>query len=189
MSLDAYLLTRHWRDTPQGLELSLWACSDQGPVNLIIQGQQPVCFIERSLDVSLPPGAVRKPLELTLLHGEAVDGLYFRQQRDLQQIRLSDIPLCESDIKPVDRFLMERFIRAPIRIDGDVERSGKHWRVRQPRLLPGDYQPHLRTVAIDIETRGHSRTSVFDSRSHHGFRKTGSGCARRRCIHDWPGRR
>ncbi len=158
MSLDAYLLTRHWRDTPQGLELSLWACSDQGPVNLIIQGQQSVCFIERSLEVSLPSGAVRKPLDLTLLHGKPVDGLYFRQQRDLQQIRLSDIPLCESDIKPVDRFLMERFIRAPISIDGTLERMGNHWRVRQPRLTPGHYQPELRTVAIDIETRGHSRT-------------------------------
>ncbi|ASJ74694.1 DNA polymerase II [Granulosicoccus antarcticus IMCC3135] len=158
MSLDAYLLTRHWRDTPQGLELSLWACSDQGPVHLIIRGQQAVCFIERSVPVSLPSGTLRKPLELTLLHGEAVDGLYFRQQRDLQQLRQSDLPLCESDIKPVDRYLMERFIRAPIRIEGTVEAVGNHYRVRQPRLLPGNYQPQLRTVAIDIETRGRSRT-------------------------------
>ncbi len=157
MSLDAYLLTRHWRDTPQGVELSLWACSAQGPVNLLIRNQQSVCFVERSQELMLPPGTVRKPLELTLLHGEAVDGLYFRQQRDLQQLRQSSAFLCESDVKPVDRYLMERFIRAPIRIDGQLQRVGNHWRVQQPRLQPGDFQPELRTLAIDIETRGHSR--------------------------------
>lgn len=157
MSLDAYLLTRHWRDSPQGLELSLWACSAQGPVNLVIRNQQAVCFIERSRDAFLPAGATRKPLDLTLLHGEAVDGLYFRQQRDLQQLRQSGAMLCESDVKPVDRYLMERFIRAPVRIDGKLQRVGNHWRVQQPRLQPGDFQPQLRTLAIDIETRGHSR--------------------------------
>lgn len=157
MSLDAYLLTRHWRDTPQGIELSLWASSARGPVNLLVQGQQAVCFIERSVQAALPAGTRRKPLQLTLLHGEAVDGLYFHQQRDLQQLRLSDVPLCESDIKPVDRYLMERFIRAPVLVDGEFEQLRSHLVVRQPRLRPGNYQPELRTVAIDIETRGHSR--------------------------------
>ena len=157
MILDAYLLTRHWRDTPQGLELSLWACSEQGAVNLLIRDQQPVCFVERSLPLALPAGAVRKPLTLSLLHGEAVDGLYFRQQRDLQHLRQSGATLCESDVKPVDRYLMERFIRAPVRIEGDLQRVGNYWRAIQPRLQPVDFQPRLRTLAIDIETRGHSR--------------------------------
>lgn len=157
MSLEAYLITRHWRDTPQGIELSLWATSEQGPVNILVQGQQAVCFIERSTAVALPPGASRKPLELSLLHGTSVDGLYFRQQRDLQQLRLADIPLCESDIKPVDRYLMERFIRAPVHVEGELEQRGHFLQVRNPRLKPGDYHPHLRTVAIDIETRGRTR--------------------------------
>ncbi len=156
MSLDAYLLTRHWRDTPHGIELSLWATSEQGPVHLVIPGQQAVCFIERQHPVTLPQGATRKPLELTLLHGSSVDALYFRQQRDLQQLRQAQLPLCESDIKPVERYLMERFIRAPMRIDGLVESKGTYRQVRQPHLQPGSYQPTLRTVAIDIETRGSS---------------------------------
>lgn len=158
MILDAYLLTRHWRDTAHGLELSLWASSGQGPVNLLIYGQQAVCFIERSRSLQLPAGAERRSLELRLLHGEAVDGLYFSRQRDLQQLRQSSAePLCESDIKPVDRYLMERFIRAPLRMEGTLERVGNHWQMQQPRLQPIEYQPELRTVAIDIETRGHSR--------------------------------
>lgn len=157
MTVDAYLLTRHWRDTPQGVELSLWACSEQGPVNIVIVGQQAVCFIERHIPLAESHGMTRKPLNLSLLHGGEVDGLYFNRQRDLQQLRQLDVPLCESDIKPVDRYLMERFIRAPIRISGVVEQWHNHRRITQPKLLPGDYQPALRTVSIDIETRGNTR--------------------------------
>ena len=158
MTLDAYLLTRQWRDTRDGVELSLWATSDQGPVNIVINGQQAVCFIERDLELALPHGVDRKPLPLSLLHGQAVDGLYCRQQRDLQQLRGSDVPLCESDIKPVDRYLMERFIRAAMRIEGDLVQRKHHQHVRNARLKPANYHPSLRTVSVDIETRGSSRT-------------------------------
>ena len=138
MSLSAYLLTRQWRDTPGGVELSFWASSDEGPVHIIVPAQQAVCFIERELEIALPTGVERKPLSLSLLHGGAVDGLYCRQQRDLQQLRACDVPLCESDIKPADRYLMERFIRAGIQIDGTAEARHRHQLVKQPRLQPSD---------------------------------------------------
>lgn len=157
MSIDAYLLTRHWRDTPQGIELSLWATSEQGPVNVVVTGQQAVCFIERNIEFELPVGVQRKPLDLHLLHGDAVDGLYFQNQRELRQLKQSDLPLCESDIKPIDRFLMERFIRAGFAIDGVIEQRNGFRQVRQPHLQATEYAPTLRCVAIDIETRGHTK--------------------------------
>ena len=44
------------------------------------------------------------------------DGLYFRTQRDLADLRAraqgAGIRLFESDLKPNDRFLMERFVHA-----------------------------------------------------------------------------
>lgn len=158
MSIDAYLLTRHWRDTSQGVELSFWATSKDGPVHIIINAQQSVCFIERHIEAHLPPGVTRKPLNLQLLHGGPVDGLYFRNQRDLQQLRAGDLPVCESDIKPADRYLMERFIKAPILIEGEYQQRGGHRHCVRPRVQPGSYHPTLNTVAIDIETRGHSST-------------------------------
>lgn len=158
MSTDAYLLTRHWRDTSQGVELSLWATSQDGPVHIVVNAQQAVCFIERDIDVHLPPGATRKPLQLQLLHGGPVDALYFRNQRDLQQLRAGDTPLCESDVKPADRYLMERFIKAPILIEGECVQRGNYRHSLQPRLTTGSYRPTFNTVAIDIETRGHSTT-------------------------------
>lgn len=157
MSINAYLLTRHWRDTSRGVELSLWATTDNGPVNVVVTHQQAVCFVEREVDFALPAGVERKPLELRLLHGSAVDGLYFRHQRDLQQLRQSDLPLCESDIKPVDRFLMERFIRAGFSIDGAIEQRRGYRLAHQPRLQAADYTPAFRSIAIDIETRGHTQ--------------------------------
>ena len=46
-ALSALLLTRQWRDTGEGLELVLWAKSDRGPVRVVIDDQQAVCFVAR----------------------------------------------------------------------------------------------------------------------------------------------
>lgn len=157
MTLDAYLLTRQWRDTRHGLELSFWATSSQGAVKVVIEAQKAVCFIERSEDVPLPMGVERIPRELSLLHRGPVDALYFTQQKQLQQLRQTDAALCESDVKPADRYLMERFICAAFTIDGDIKPRKGYLQAINPRLTPCKYQPALKTIAIDIETRGHTR--------------------------------
>ena len=156
MTINAYLLTRQWRDTAQGVELSFWASTERGPINIVIERQKSVCFIERHIALPLPDGVERVPRDLTLLHHGPVDVLYFNQQRQLQHLRQLDTPLCESDVKPADRFLMERFIRAAFCINGDIQSRNGHMHVRNPRLTPCDYHPTLKTVSIDIETRGHS---------------------------------
>ncbi len=157
MTLEAYLLTRQWRDTPNGVELVFWASSEQGAVQIVIEAQRAVCFIERSQGVKLPEGVERKPLELSLIHQGPVDALYFFQQRQLQALRQSDAQLCESDIKPTDRYLMERFIRAPLTIEGEVLKRPGYLQATNPKLSSSEYQPNLKCIAIDIETRGHSR--------------------------------
>lgn len=157
MKLDAYLLTRQWRDTPNGVELVFWASSEQGAIQIVIEAQRAVCFIERSQCVKLPEGVERKPLELSLIHHGPVDALYFFQQRQLQALRQSDAQLCESDIKPTDRYLMERFIRAPLSIEGELKKRHGYFQATNPKLTASEYQPNLKCIAIDIETRGHSR--------------------------------
>ena len=157
MVTSGYLVSRGWRDTPQGIELSLWLATVDGPLHVQIDAQESVCFIERSVPVTLPASARRKPLELSLLHGDAVDALYFRRHRDLQQLRQTDTPLCESDIKPVDRFLMERFIHAGMEVHGDISMHKNVRQVRNPKLVPVTLEPTLKAVAIDIETRANTR--------------------------------
>ncbi|GAG19559.1 unnamed protein product, partial [marine sediment metagenome] len=102
-SITGYLLTRGWRDTPEGVELAFWGATHTGPVRLVIEQQESVCFINRSQFLSLPARTRREPRELKLLGGEPVDALYFRQQRDLQALRQTGAMLAESDVKPADR--------------------------------------------------------------------------------------
>ncbi len=161
-SISAFLLTRHWRDSDSGVELVFWAASSEGPLKLVYSGQQAVCFISRKSDLGsvshASPRFERKSLALTDLNSGAVDGLYFKQQRHLRQLRNflieSEIDLLESDIKPHDRFLMERFIKAPFVVAGDFQKRGGYLQAQAPRLQPGEYQRPLSYLSLDIETDG-----------------------------------
>ncbi|MGL5700720.1 MAG: hypothetical protein ACRCYL_16070, partial [Kluyvera sp.] len=55
-----FLLTRHWRDTPQGTELAFWLATDSGPLRVTLPPQESVAFI---------PEAQRTQVE-RLLQGE-----------------------------------------------------------------------------------------------------------------------
>lgn len=159
---DAFLLTRQWRDTPEGIELTFWASSDSGPMRLVISGVEAVAFCPS--DVSLPDqispsGSVkRKPLDLKQLNGRMVDGLYFHSQRDLvasrQMLRESLPCLSESDIKPTERYLMERFITASLRISGDPKPRPGHLEFINPTIQRSDYLPNLSFIALDVECAG-----------------------------------
>ncbi|HUS97680.1 MAG TPA: DNA polymerase II, partial [Hyphomicrobiaceae bacterium] len=155
-SITGYLLTRGWRDTPQGVELTFWGATETGPVRLVIEEQESVCFIDRSVALSLPARTRREPRMLNLLGGGPVDALYFRQQRDLQALRQSGITLSESDVKPADRYLMERFVCAGFEATGDVIVRDGVRTFFNPLLRRADVQPSLKAMSLDIETRGNS---------------------------------
>ena len=152
----AFLLTRHWRDTADGVELSFWAHSPEGPLRLLYPAQEAVCFVAADTALDAEPGCERRPLELNALDGGRVDGLYFRAQRGLQRLRerLPVGTLYESDVRPHDRFLMERFVTAPMEVSGEaIKRDG--WReLVRPRIRPADYAPKLSYLSLDIETVG-----------------------------------
>jgi len=120
-----YLLTRSWRDRPNGVEICLWAATDDGPAEIRIDKQRAVCFVERTTELSLPADASRKPRKLRSLEGVDVDAVYFNQQRLLRQYKQADPTLVhqlfESDVKPHDRFLMERFIKSGFVVEGNHE--------------------------------------------------------------------
>ena len=150
---EVFLLTRDWRDTPRGIELVLWATGAAGPVRVVLRDQEAVCFIPRA-QVS-PPGIRRRQLALATLAGTPVDALYFRSRRELEALRERPGPeLHESDVRPVDRFLMERFVTGPMSLHGRAERRERFIEFVDPRVRPGDYRPALRSVSLDIETSG-----------------------------------
>ncbi|SUB18461.1 DNA polymerase II [Pantoea agglomerans] len=63
------------------------------------------------------------PLALKDFRRRPVFGLYCQQNRQLQRIekrlREEGIPVYEADIRPPERYLMERFITAPVWFDGE----------------------------------------------------------------------
>jgi len=157
-----FLLSRHWRDTPQGTEITLWLATDSGAQRVVLPAQESVTFIpveyqaqvesllqdERQLRI--------QPLQLKDFRRRPVFGLYCRQHRQLQwiekKLRENGIPLYESDIRPPERYLMERFITAPVWFDGDIQGDS----VVNARLKPHpDYRPPLKWVSLDIETTQH----------------------------------
>ena len=161
-SVEGFLLTRHWRDTPQGIELAFGAWTPEGPVRILYPGQRAVCFVNRETRLDRPgaqhPTFERRRLELEDLNGDPVDGLYFRQQRDLNAFRemagRSGLLLHESEIKPPDRFLMERFIKGPFTLAGRGVEQGAHRQFTEPRIKPGGIVPRFRYLSLDIETDG-----------------------------------
>ena len=161
--IEGFLLTRHWHDRPDGLELRFWACTGRGPLELVYPGQEAVCFVERTVAperLPLPPSSYRRrPLALQTLEGTPVDALYLPRLQQLQRLRelagRRHIRLCEADVKPADRFLMERFVTAPFRAEGRIERaSGGHLRMVGARLAPADHRPRPSWLSLDIETDG-----------------------------------
>ncbi len=160
--LPCFLLTRQWRDVGDGLELVLWAQSDQGPVRVVIDNQKAICFVARESPL---PGLgrgnrrfERKPLELATLSGAPVDGLYFCSQRDLatarESLRGRGVTLYESDLKPNDRYLMERFINAAFSASGEARQCAGYLEFRNPVLTRDTFRARLTPVSLDVESDG-----------------------------------
>jgi DNA polymerase-2 len=157
---EAFLLTRHWRDTPDGVEIVFWAASNQGPMRLRFERQEPLFFVER--DAEIPPAilsesdARRQPVELENLEGCPVDALYFRSQHQLAaaagRLRSAGLSVSESDLKPADRFLMERFITGGVHVEGHLESHGTYVEFRNAKVRPERFRPQFRLLSLDIET-------------------------------------
>lgn len=157
-----FLLTRHWRDTPQGTEVDFWLATDDGPVKVRLPLQESVAFIPESQRAQATRLLVNEsqyrltPLPLTDFHRQPVCGLYCRKHRLLMRIekllRDGGVTVYEGDIRPPERFLMERFITAPVWFSG--QQQGRV--ITEARLKPApDYRPPLKWVSLDIETTRH----------------------------------
>ncbi|PVZ88898.1 DNA polymerase II [Serratia sp. S1B] len=155
-----FLLTRHWRDTPAGTEVEFWLATDHGPQQLRLPPQTSVAFFpaEQRQQAELLLREERhielKPLQLLDFHGRPVIGLYCRQYRQLlkleKRLKEGGVQVFEADIRPPDRYLMERFITAPVWFNGQPS-ADNLWLNGQMKPL-AHYRPPLKLVSLDIET-------------------------------------
>jgi DNA polymerase-2 len=155
-----FVLTRHWRDTAAGTEVEFWLATDAGPRRLRVPYQPSIAFIpeaqQRKVEMLLKGerDVELRPLNLTDFRHRPVVGLYCKQHRQLMNLdkRLRDagLDVYEGDIRPPERYLMERFITAPVSYTGQPNEEGV-WVEAQIKPAPS-YRPQLRLVSLDIET-------------------------------------
>ncbi len=171
-TLSAFVLTWHYHQGRDGLELQFWLQSPQGPVLCRVHGQEAVLFVRRH-DL----GAICEQLRgisswrhhavaLKNLGGEPVEALYFSNlscQRDaVKRLETAGLDCYEADIRPPERYLMERFINGGMQLLGEARPRAGVLQFDNARARPADYRPELRVLSIDIETsmRGQQLYSI-----------------------------
>ncbi|WP_176244854.1 DNA polymerase II [Pseudomonas sp. B11(2017)] len=155
-----FVLTRHWRDTPAGTEVEFWLATDAGPRRVRLPHQPSVAFIpaeqrgpaERVL--ADEKNVELRPLALQDFEHRPVLGLYCQQHGQLMRLETAlnraGVDVFEADVRPPERYLMERFITAPVRFGGTPDADGV---LTDAHLKPAPgYRPTLRLVSLDIET-------------------------------------
>jgi DNA polymerase II len=153
--LDAFLLSREWRDRDDGIEIVLWARAEEHSVRARFPGQEAVMFVPRGVQTRADRQRQRP---LATLQSDPVDAAYFRSQRAMiaerQRLRAAARTTFESDVKPADRFLMERFVTASMTLEGPGAVRNGVLHLDCPRVRAADFRPHLSLLALDLETDG-----------------------------------
>ncbi|NYE63749.1 DNA polymerase-2 [Duganella sp. 1224] len=155
-----FILTRHWRDTPSGTEIDFWLATDAGPRKVRLTAQTSVAFAEAALreavaaQIGADAGIALRELPLKTFQQQPVIGVYASRYKQLtaleRTLREHGIKLYEADIRPPERYLMERFITAGVQTEGG-HASGQV--IHNCKLKPApDYRPTLKMVSLDIET-------------------------------------
>jgi len=71
--------------------------------------------------------------------------IFYRIKETLQT---NNIAAFETDIRPTERYLTERFITGPV----EILTSDNNQTLYNPKIKPANYEPKLRLMSIDIET-------------------------------------
>ncbi|KQN79138.1 DNA polymerase II [Duganella sp. Leaf61] len=163
MTCTGFILTRHWRDTPHGTEIDFWLATDDGPRKIRLTAQTSVAFAEAGQRAAIAAlmdqsgGIELRDLQLKTFQQTPVIGVYASRYKALtafeRTLREHGIRMYEADIRPPERYLMERFISAGVTVEGGRVEGAT---IFDCKLKPApDYRPALKIVSLDIETSAH----------------------------------
>ena len=163
------ILTRQWRDDAEGQSLIFWLATEKGPARVQISQTESVFFIaenDRHRVVKCLDGLVSwrySEVDLKCLRsGEPCLACYFSCQRDLgfarRLLEQNDILIFEGDLRPTDRYLMERFIRGVAEVVGPAEEKSGYVEFINPSMRPAKQDLALKIVSLDIETSVTTKT-------------------------------
>ena len=163
-SQEGLILTRQWQNRPGCQSLVFWLAAESGPVRIEITDQESVFFIapedlepaQTLLDAQLNWRHARTKLSLFADPSQPAIASYFKSWRDANAARSilknQGIKCFEADVRPTDRYLMERFIQGTLAVTGPASREKGYINYMNPRLQKAETAPDLRVISLDIET-------------------------------------
>lgn len=158
-----FILSRQCQDRQHGLVIDLWLATPNGTVKLEISDQQALFFIEtkqvvlatqilKEADIPLA-NIVNLPLKT--FNQQPVSCFYFTFLRDFYRARdlckQMAIKCYEDDIRPDERYLMERFITAGILFQGQVSHKKGYQLIQHAQCKAIKVEQNLRMLSIDVE--------------------------------------
>ncbi|MEE8399889.1 MAG: DNA polymerase II [Desulfobacterales bacterium] len=159
--MDVFLLTGDFRDENGRCAMEFYGRSTTDrTIRLRFPQAQVVFFVERNASLPAFEGLLeRREVNLSNEQLQPVDALYFdtwqHSRRASQRCLENHISIYEGDVRPTDRFLMERFIYGGVHIDSDGIDEDKAGTIVNPRLVAADVSTELSSLSFDIETDRH----------------------------------
>ncbi len=154
-----FLLTAECLDLPDRFEMIFWAAPlhTDVPIKIVVDNFRPLFFIPSSAKIhNLHDLAERRIMSMKTMDGVAVDCLYFKTHEAMKNaaasLRHHGIAVFESDIHPLDRYLMERHVAGTFTVEGESHFVNHALFFRNPKMRGFDGSVPLKTMSIDIET-------------------------------------
>ncbi|MDX2367453.1 MAG: DNA polymerase II [Colwellia sp.] len=162
---NGFLLTRQAKDRGNSLQITLWLKTAAGAKKLIVNNELTVFFVEEKYATQAEQllqqhGILlvkQKRLALKTFTQQTVHGFYFKTlgqfYRARDCLKLAQIKCYEDDIRPDDRYLMERFITADIDYIGNSQTMINFDRVDQAKCRVSVEKSDivLSMLSLDIE--------------------------------------
>ncbi|OHU97430.1 DNA polymerase II [Pseudoalteromonas byunsanensis] len=160
-----FILSRQQINHHGRLQLCYWLKTDQGTIKAYVDNEQPVFFIRYSDQQQAQSLLEQENLEVQfknvgLKHfdQEEMVACYCQNTRSYHQAKqtLNNIVnMYEEDIRHCDRFLMERFIRGGVWIQGNAVMKEGYIEITEAKLKAHrSYRPVFSALSLDIECNG-----------------------------------
>jgi len=162
---NGFLLTRQAKDRGNDLQIILWLKTAVGAKQLIVNHELTIFFIEEKqaaqaeqlLQQHRIPLVKQHRLALKTFAQKSVHGFYFNTLSQFYRARdclkQAQIKCYEDDIRPDDRYLMERFITADIDFIGNNQAMGNFERINDAKCKASAEKSviELSMLSLDIE--------------------------------------
>ena len=161
-----FILSKEAFDSSTGVTFVFWLWCKHGPLKVLVEQQKVVFFIPDN-QVSAAERLLQSQniyvrfadAKLKNFQNQSVICCYFNSLKDyyraIKILKSSQIVTFEDDVRPIDRFLMERFIKGSVWVKGEIHTRSDFRLLKKAKLKPNnEFKPNFKLVSIDIECNG-----------------------------------